>query len=212
MNVKSKTTIGVISGVALAVVVLAYSVTTVPVGQSSIEQKIPDEQKIVLRPPPTLVREYGKQINLTQAEATVPYHIPTIPNPPEGVSLKRVAAGSASKMFVLLYASGEVSDNADVNEVLFNQKGILVRGDPIPPNITEKESLEAYIAASPETRTLISVNGIGAVGVEHDPTIPRPSYIIVYTNQTMYAIAADMPLADLIKLAESMNFRPAPKQ
>jgi hypothetical protein len=211
MNQKSKVTIGIISGVVIAAVILGYTyvhTSTEPLTQ----QETLDEEKIIRSPPPLPLAVYGTPIDLAEAKTILPYHIPTINNPPEGVTLKRVTASPVSKTFVLMYSSAEIPENATREDLWFNLKGILVTGETIPPNINEKNALQAFIAANPNpgVRKLIAVNGIEAAGVERNPEIGLPSYINLYINNARYNISADIPLVDLIKITESMDFHPSP--
>lgn len=209
MNQKSKVTIGIILGVVVAAVALGYTfvnTSTEPLTQ----QETLDEEKIRRTSPPIPLAVYGTPIDLAEAKTIVPYHIPIINNPPESVTLKRVTASPVSKTFVLMYSSAEIPENATRQDLWFNLKGILVTGEPMPPNINEKDALQAFVAANPNpgVRKLLVVNGIEAAGVERNSEIGLPSYINLYVHHARYNISADMPLASLTKIVESMDFNP----
>lgn len=186
---------------------MGFAVANTQSNMSVAEDEVINKEDVRRLPPPTFISDYGSNIDLAQVKSTVSYPIPTIGNLPPEVTLKRAAVESNSQIFVLFYSPTGVLGDATTTD-FFKQKGIFVRGDPIPSHIAEKEALQSYIASSPETRNLVVVNGIEGVAVERDPLIGRPSYIILYTNHAMYTTAGDMPLADLTKIVESMDFNP----
>ncbi|GEM_PF-6380023 len=208
MNKKARISIGMLS-VAVVAALLAYSFINSTPG-TSVTQQTDDKVNFIGRPPPLPLASFGMTTDIAQAKIMIPYHIPTIQNPPEGTTLRMVKVGAVSKTFALIYSPSQIPANATQQDLWFRYQGILVTGESIPSNVDEKEALKTFIAANPNpgVRKLIVINGVEAAGVERNPEVVLPSYINLYLNGARYNISADIHLADLIKIAESVDFRP----
>jgi len=140
---------------------------------------------------------FGEWVSLAEAERRVPFRILQPAYLPEGVTLARVMTGKPDK---------RPKERQAVALVYSDGLTIIQNPEPNPPQAKFFEQVK-----NTPPFVVLEVNGSRVIG--HEPvdttalggTVHNPGAVMWWTDGKRYQVIADMPLEELLRIAESLR-------
>lgn len=199
----------------LAIIIVGVAVTGVAIGtysylsliqiptsdqeRSSVEQAQDD----IPRRGPIYLSMYKVTTTLPDAEHTVGHKINIPSNIPSGQAIKLVKLIPEENIVAVFIAPAdmELDDSTSVDEIL-QKNGILVLYNRMQPTFDADTWMNSWVEQG--SGEFVTVNGIKGVGTEHGPEEWDYSQLQWFYKGIHYNLVSGMPLADLLKTAESI--------
>lgn len=210
-----KLAISVIGGTVVAVALLSIvMVDTQRMNQADTDagpRVVHVNEPIVAPPSSPIVGPGVKVVNIAEAEKEAGYKIYTASYLPFNNSHKITRMDPNTKDVTLVYSPTVVTTSTMAEDVLAS-KGFFVSYSVIPQGFDVEGWIEQFVADAPDVRKRVTINGMLGEANEYsiavDPfgvELPLPAEVIFFRGNVQITLAAEMPMTELIRVAESLK-------
>lgn len=208
-------TVSVMGGIATAVTLLVIAIAgmqTMNQADTNVGPRIVHINEPIVGPPSSPIVGPGLNVvDIAEAEKLVGYKIYTASYLPFNNSLRITKMDPNTKEVTLVYSPTVVTTSTTAEDVRAS-KGFFVTYSVIPQGFDVERWIKQFVADAPDVRKAVTINGMLGEANEYsiavDPygvELPLPAEVIFFRENIQITLAAEFPMAELIKVAESLK-------
>lgn len=207
--------IPIIGGIAVAVALLGIVIVDMQYlnqADTNVGPRVVHINQTISMPPSSPIDGLGiTVVDTVAAEKLAGYKVDTASYLPFNNSLRMTKINPDTKEVTLVYSPMALAPSTTAEDVRAG-KGFFIAYSVIPQGFDPKGWIEQFVADAPEVRKAVTINGMPGEANEYsiavDPNgveLPLPAEVIFFRENIQVSLAAEMPMTELIKVAESLK-------